>query len=286
MHDYLFSTERLGPVAGALVGGIDLATPFDQQLKDAVNRAFLRHKLLVFKNQNLSEPEQIQFSKQFGSLEIHVISQFNHPLYPEIFRLSNRKDANGNPLGAADGGSYWHSDLSYNECPAKATILHAKEIPDIRADTEFVDMQAAFEALPDNLREKIKDRFAIHAYRSNKSKDKGTSVTLSKTQLAATPEVVHPIVRTHPETGTRSIFSFPGIVQKIKGLTEKEGQPILDALYEHCLQDRFKFSLNWEKGDMAMWDNRCLMHRATTRTLPPDAYRVINRTTVSGDKPY
>ncbi len=286
MRDYPFAIESLGPVTGARIGGLDLARPLGKDMMKAVNRAFLEFKVLVFKDQDLTPAEQLAFSQQFGPLEIHVLSQFNHPDYPEIFRLTNRKDEKGNPIGAADGGSYWHSDMSYKEEPAKATILHAKEIPDVRADTEFVDMEAACAALPVVLRHELDGKTAIHAYRSNRQKEKGTSFTLSKEQLEETPPVRHPILRTHPETGKKSIFAFPGIVQEITDMNKGEADRLLKQVFAHCQQPEFQFSLQWEVGDLAMWDNRCLMHRATTRDLPADAYRMINRTTVSGDRPF
>jgi alpha-ketoglutarate-dependent taurine dioxygenase len=271
---------------GAQIDGIDLSQPLnDNQFKE-LNGAFLTHKLLQFKEQSLSPKQQLKFSRRFGPLEEHVLSQFNDPNFPEIFKLSNRKDAEGKPLGAADGGSYWHSDMSYKAEPAKITILHALEIPDVPADTEFVNMQAAYDDLNFDLKELLANTRGVHAYRSNKKTLKGTSFTLSKEQLDQTPAVEHPVFRTHPETGLKSIFAFPGIVQSLSDVSEKEGQKILELLFDHCDQQKFRLNLAWEVGDVAMWDNRCLMHRATTRDLPADAYRTINRTTVSGDRPY
>ncbi|MEH6402030.1 MAG: TauD/TfdA family dioxygenase [Sneathiella sp.] len=286
MHDYSLELEVKKAGMAAEILNIDLSIPAADRFIKAINRAFQNYKILIFRKQNLSAKQQIAFSQLFGDLEIHVVSQFNHPDFPEIFRLSNRKGENGEALGAADGGSYWHSDLSFQEKPAKITILHALEIPETPANTQFVDMGAAYSDLPKITRTKLDGKFGVHAYRTNKSLENGTQIVLSSNQLNATPPVIHPIFRTHPETGEKSIYAFPGIVQKIEDMPDAEATSELKALFEHCMNKNYRYDHCWEVGDVVLWDNRCLMHRATSRALPADAYRSIHRTTVVGDRPF
>ncbi|OVZ57607.1 taurine catabolism dioxygenase TauD [Pigmentiphaga sp. NML080357] len=274
----------LSPLIGAAIRGVDLGN-LDDATYDRIYQAFLDHQLLVFKDQALSPARQLAFSRRLGPLDIHVLSQYNHPEYPEIFVLSNEVK-NGVPAGIADGGSYWHSDFAFREKPAKATILNAQVIPPEGGNTLFVNMYRAYDDLDDETRSRLEGQRAVHRYRPRRDKtDDGTRVVMDRAQLAQTPDVVHPIVRTHPETGRRALFVHPGMTAEIVGWPEEESRRMLDYLFAHCTQESYQYALQWSPGDVVMWDNRCVMHKATTRDLPAHLKRTILRTTVLGDRP-
>ncbi len=275
----------LSPRFGAAISGVDLARELSQDEFDHIHRLFVDHKLICFRNQSLPAAAQIAFSRRFGPLEVHVLSQYNHPEHPEIFRLSNRV-VDGQPMGIADGGSYWHSDLAFQEYPAKATILNALEIPPEGGDTLFADMEAAYEALSPEWKQRLDGLQAVHRYRRRQTaQEQGTRVELTAEQKAQTPDVIHPLVRTNPDTGRKAIFAHPGMTAEIIGLPAEESDRILNFLFEHTVQPQFRFDFRWSPGDVVMWDNRSTMHSATTRDLPAGQYRSLYRTTVRGERP-
>jgi len=270
---------------GVAISGIDLEQPLDDTEFSRLHEIFVDSKLVCFKNQSLSARGQIEFSRRFGPLEVHLLTQYNHPDHPEIFRLSNRV-VDGKPMGIADGGSYWHSDFAFQEQPAKATILNAQEIPPEGGDTLFVDMEAAYEALPPEWKQRLDGLRAVHRYRRKPATDgQSTSVVLNEAQKAQTPDVVHPLVRTNPDTGRKSIFAHKGMTAEIVGLPIQQSEEILDFLFEHTLRPQFRYDFHWSPGDVVMWDNRSTMHSATTRHLPPGQHRSLYRTTVRGERP-
>ena len=275
----------LSPRFGAAISGVDLARELSQDEFDHIHRLFVDHKLICFRNQSLPAAAQIAFSRRFGPLEVHVLSQYNHPEHPEIFRLSNRV-VDGQPMGIADGGSYWHSDLAFQEYPAKATILNALEIPPEGGDTLFADMEAAYEALSPEWKQRLDGLQAVHRYRRRQTaQEQGTRVELTAEQKAQTPDVIHPLVRTNPDTGRKANFAHPGMTAEIIGLPAEESDRILNFLFEHTVQPQFRFDFRWSPGDVVMWDNRSTMHSATTRDLPAGQYRSLYRTTVRGERP-
>lgn len=277
--------ESLSSVMGAEVRSVDLNRSFSGEEFAAIERVFLDHLLVVFKDQRLTAEKQVEFSARFGQLDIHVLTQYNHPQHPEVFVLSNVV-VDGKPIGIADGGSYWHSDFAFKERPAKATLLNAQEIPAAGGNTLFVNMYAAYEGLSDEWKARLAPLQVIHRYRAfEKKKEQGTRVQLTEEQKKATPDVIHPLVRTHPQTGRKALFVHPGMSAAIVGLPEAESDAILEYLFAHCVQDEYVFTFQWSPGDVVVWDNRCTMHKATTRDLPAHLHRTIYRTTVLGERP-
>lgn len=270
---------------GAEVFDADLEQVGDQEFP-GINELLLAHQLVVFRNQRLSPEGQIALSRRFGPLDIHPLTQYNHPRHPEIFVLSNEV-VDGKPLGITDGGSYWHSDFAFREKPAKVTMLNARKIPSSGGDTLFINMYRTYEDLDEAVKAQIEGLKAIHRYR-RKSNAQGESTTVSMTaeQLAATPDVSHPIARTHPETGRKAIFAHPGITVEIEGLDAEASQTLLAGIFDHCTQEKYQYAYSWQPGDVVMWDNRCVMHKATTRDAALSEPRTIFRTTIMGDKPF
>lgn len=271
---------------GARIEGVDLRRLSEDDAR-AIEHAFVEHHLLSIPGQSLGTDDVVAFSGRFGPLEPHVLSQYHHPDTPLIVVLSNIVEG-GRPLGLADAGTYWHSDVSFKKQPAAATLLYALEVPDEGGDTLFCNLIAAYEALPDATRRRLDGLHAVHnyAYRSNVLADENAiRQRLTPEQLAETPSVTHPAVRTHPVSGRRAIYINPGFTVGFDGLDDAESEALKREVFEHCLQDRFLYRYKWRKGDVLIWDNAALMHSATTRDLPPDKRRLIWRTIIVGDEP-
>ena len=269
---------------GAAVEGVDLSEEIPPALAETLYRLFLDRHVLAIRGQNFGTDRLLALSRLFGpNLERHVLSQFHHPEEPLILVLSNRV-VNGKPLGPRDGGSHWHSDNSYKPEPARATLLYAVEVPDEGGDTLFCNMTAAYEELPADLKARVEGRTATHdyGYRDDLARREGRLALLTPAQRAATPPVQHPVVRTHPETGRKALYVSPGVTRCIDGLEAAESEALKQALFAHCLQERYRLRYRWRAGDVVIWDNPAVMHSANTKDLPADKLRTMWRTIVSG----
>ena len=277
--------DRLSDAAGAEVVGLDLSKPLTDEAHNAVHQAFLDHCLIVLRDQHLTPEQHIAFSRRFGSLTTHVLDQFLLPRHPEILRISNKKSANGENIGLADAGRYWHSDLSYAEQPSLGSMLYALEIPPPGkgGDTLFANMYKAYEALPADKRAYL-DGLNASFLISRKRFSNDDRIKLNDDQADQTPGVVHPVVRTHPETGRKALYVNPGHTDSIVGLTPDESRALLDELHAHTTQPQFVYRHKWRPHDLVFWDNRCLMHIADP---PQPGYdRHMHRTTIEGERPF
>ncbi|NKB57442.1 MAG: TauD/TfdA family dioxygenase [Alphaproteobacteria bacterium] len=282
------TATRIGGSFVADVTDIDVARNLDTAW-DAIHAAYLEHKILAFHGQQLTAKQFHDFGERFGVIEPHTVAMYHHEEFPGITVLSNRVEM-GRPKGIRDAGSHWHSDYSYKEIPANVTMLYALEIPNGGGDTMFTDLAAAYKAFPEAMKRRLDGLKALHHYRHTKDRDhpEGRWRLLSEVEQEATPEVVHPVVRTHPETGEKSIFAFPGItsgIQHILGMNLAESKELLAEIYAHCTDRRFRFTHKWQVGDLLLWDNRCTMHHATTDILPADQFRTIYRINTRGTRP-
>lgn len=200
--------------------------------------------------------------------------------------LSNDKKPNGDAVGIEDAGRYWHSDLSYLEKPSMASLLYAIEVPPSRGDTMFASQYAAFDALSDDRKEELSKLRAVHHFGSRWNKETGKAGVrpkMSAEELAKTPPVDHPIVRTHPETGKKTIY-VGGFCTGVVGMEEEEGAAFVDELSDYASSEPFRYLHQWNAGDLVMWDNRCAMHCASD--YDPQYRRHMNRTTLKGDAPF
>jgi taurine dioxygenase len=271
---------RIHPIQaglGARIEGIDIASGLAEDDFEGIRQAFVRDHVVSIPGQRLGADDLVRFSRRFGDLEPHLLTQFHHPDQPEVLMLSTVVE-DGRPLGfATPPDPMFHSDLSYRPRPTRATILYALEVPEQGGDTLFCDTVAAYEALPESIRTAIAGLHAVHnyAYRYGER--------LSPDELARTEDVVHPVVRTIPETGRRAIFVNPSFTGRIEGLPEPASRKLLDQLFAHCLEPRFGLCYRWHAGDLVMWDNAATMHSATA--LPAGARRTLMRTTVVGEAP-
>lgn len=281
-----FSIRPLAAVTGAEIIGIDLSRELTTADFTQVHRAHLDHHLLVFRDQRITPQQHVDFSRRFGRLMIHVLHQFHLPGHPEILIVSNIVE-DGKPIGLGDAGKYWHSDISYKELPSLGSLLHAQELPAQGGDTLFADMHVAYDTLPAALREAIEGKRAVHSYLAKYGqlqKEGSWRPNLSAQQVAQVQEVVHPVVRTHPETGRRALFVSEGFTTHIEGLPEDESRQILDELFAHSIRPEHIYRHQWQPHDLVFWDNRSLIHLAGG--TPDHLRRKLYRTTIEGDVPF
>lgn len=272
------AVNRLSPALGAELIGADLSRAMDDALFDSVRKSWLdANGVLIFRDQDLSPEDHIVFSRRFGPLERHVLETYLLPGYPEIYRVSNKVE-DGVPQGRAKAGTYWHSDLSYMDPPAMASLLYGIEIPSIGGDTLFCSLYAAYDALSPGMKKLLGGLTAIHDF-AYASRGVFKSEKASRAQLDATPAVEHQIVRTHPETGRKVLFVNPGFTSHIVGLPAPEGRAILDFLFTHMARPEFLYRHRWAERDLVMWDNRCTMHYAIA-DYDGIGDRYMHRTTV------
>ncbi|OZI41655.1 TauD/TfdA dioxygenase family protein [Bordetella genomosp. 4] len=281
-----FEVRPLPGGIGAEIVGIDLGQTLNASDFARVHRAHLDHHVVVFRDQRITPQQHIDFSRRFGKLMIHVLHQFHLPGHPEILIVSNIVE-DGKPVGLGDAGKYWHSDISYKPLPSLGSLLHAQELPSEGGDTLFADMHVAYDTLPAHLRDAIEGRQAVHSYLAKygqMQKEANWRPTLSPEQLAQVKEVVHPVVRTHPETGRKALFVSEGFTTRIEGLPEDESQQILAELFAHSIKPEHIYRHQWREHDLVFWDNRSLIHLAAG--TPAHLRRKLYRTTIEGDTPF
>ena len=281
-----FEVRPLPGGIGAEIVGIDLGQTLNASDFARVHRAHLDHHVVVFRDQRITPQQHIDFSRRFGKLMIHVLHQFHLPGHPEILIVSNIVE-DGKPVGLGDAGKYWHSDISYKPLPSLGSLLHAQELPSEGGDTLFADMHVAYDTLPAHLRDAIEGRQAVHSYLAKygqMQKEANWRPTLSPEQLAQVKEVVHPVVRTHPETGRKALFVSEGFTTRIEGLPEDESQQLLAELFAHSIKPEHIYRHQWREHDLVFWDNRSLIHLAAG--TPAHLRRKLYRTTIEGDTPF
>lgn len=281
-----FEVRPFNGAVGAEIIGLDLALPINDQDFARLHRAHLEHHVVVFRDQHITPQQQIAFSRRFGVLQIHVLKQFLLSGHPEILIVSNIIE-NGQSIGLGDAGKFWHSDLSYKELPSLGSMLYAQELPSEGGDTLFADMHKAWDTLPQALRTAVEGRSAAHSYTARYSETRfegNWRPTLTPEQLAEVTEVVHPIVRTHPENARKALFVSEGFTTRIVGLPEDESRQLLAQLYAHSVQPEHIYRHAWQPGDLVFWDNRSLIHLAAG--CPSHLRRKLYRTTIQGDAPY
>lgn len=280
-----FDVRPLAAALGAEVLGLDLSLPLNDADVARIYGAYLDHGLLIFRDQRITPEQHIDFSRRFGPLQIHVLKQYLLADHPEVFIISNIVE-NGEPIGLADAGKFWHSDLSYVELPSLGAMLLAQELPEEGGDTLFASQQLAYETLPTELRQVIDGKRAAHSYTTRYADEVFKGVrrpTLTEAQLAEVKPVVHPVVRTHPETGRKGLFVNENFTTHILDLPEDESKQVLAELYAHSIKPEFIYRHQWQPNDLLFWDNRALIHLATG--CPSHLRRRMHRTTIQGDVP-
>lgn len=290
-HTGGFRIDSVSPVGAGEVVGLDCAAPLDSQALRAIEDAFAAHPILVFREQQLDARTQVAFTRQFGELEVSDRSNYSHPQAAEVLVLSNEIGPDGKPVGVVDAGDFFHSDMQFSEEPVTSTILHTIKNPSRGGDTEFCNMYLVHDALPAALRKRLEGRYGVH----HPSKLRNPRVTVSsgrpdaKDYYASTesrvPDMKQPIVRTHPVTGRQSLYVSPRFTLFVDEMAPTESDALLDAIFDLMKEPRFQYRHKWRDGDIVMWDNRCLNHRATGGYVLPDVRR-MHRTQVRGGRAF
>lgn len=288
-HHISAQNFEVNAIPGSFVAeviGLDLSKPISEEDFNVIHRAHLKHHVLVFKNQEITPAQQVEFSARFGELQYHVLKQFALPSQPEVLIVSNIRE-NGAPIGLGDAGHFWHSDLSYIERPSLGSFLYAQILPSEGGDTLFADQHQAYEDLSTDLKRKISILKAEHSYTTKYEELRSKSPwrpELTEEQLQLVKPVVHPVVRTHPESGRKGLFVSEHFTPRIVGLPEAESRELLDLLFAHSTQEKYIYRHKWQKGDLVFWDNRSVIHLAAG--TPDHLPRRLHRTTIDGDRPF
>ncbi|HEX2115630.1 MAG TPA: TauD/TfdA family dioxygenase [Alphaproteobacteria bacterium] len=272
--------SKLSEGFGIALRGVDLSQPLDDRTFREIEQAFFDGQVLAIKEQRLAPAQFVAFARRFGKPEPHVIDQFHLPGHPDILILSNRVE-NGKPLGLADAGTYFHTDYSYLDVPARVTMLHALEMPREGGNTLFANMYAAYEDLPEAMKRRIEDLVVLHHYgnRDDLNEDSRTAASrLTGGQKDKMNWVRHRLVRTHYGTGRKALYAVSGSSFGIEGMPDDEAVALLDELKHHALQEKYRYSHRYEVGDVVLWDDLATLHSATL--TDPAQPRTLWRITV------
>ena len=256
---------------------VDLSRDFDFA---ALEQAFFDHQVLILRGQKLSPHQFHAFARRFGPPEPHVIDQFHYPGLPDILILSNVvKD--GKPTGLADAGTYFHTDYSYLEMPARATTLYSVTVPRVGGDTLFADQYAAYDDLSAAMKKRLDGLIALHHYGNRNNLDEQTRTVasvLSEDQKRKVTWVRHPIARRHPVTGRTALYAVSGTSFRIEGMPDDEAVDLLEELRAHATQPKYHYQMKYGVGDVVVWDNASLLHSATL--IDPNDARTLWRITI------
>jgi taurine dioxygenase len=284
-QDRATTALTLRPLPGGL--GAEVLAPavaaVDATTFPAIYAAFLAHQLLLFRDQVLPPGDQVAFARRFGEVQVHVMNQYHAAAYPELYTLSNL-DADGRPSGQhPDRGTMaWHTDGSWQRVTGQATMLYAEQIPSTGGGTQFADMYWAYEALDRDEQARLARLRAVHNLNFSRNRRHGEA-PMTEAQRNAVPPVDHPIVRTHPETGRKCLF-LGDHAESIQGMAYDAGRALVDELNARIVATARVYVHRWRPGDVMVWDNRCLLHKAESYDTAREP-RVIRRCTVLGDVP-
>jgi taurine dioxygenase len=269
----------LGQSFAREVVGLRLWEPQDDRTINEIRAVWSDHPVLVFRRQALSEDELADFSARFGPIERTVRTDWASPVRPEVTLISNLKDAQARPIGGlGDGELQWHSDQSYMMQPATGAMLYAVELPPAGGRTYWVDLAAAYTALPDRLKHAIGGRDGVFSYVKRLAGYQGADRVISEEAQRRTPPVLHPLVHTHPVTGKKALYLDSTTTIGVEGMDEGSGQALLDHIYEAATRPEFVYRHDWQVGDALLWDNGFTMHRR--EPFDPAARRLMKRTTM------
>lgn len=276
-----FETTRLSPALGGEVRGLDLSCPLDAETVAALRATWLEHAVLVFRDQRLDVAAQARFANYFGPASHTQAPDRRSRKYNadrRVLLITNIRE-DGEPIGALpDGELQFHSDSAFLERPLTATVLYAVEIPDRGGETLFADARKAFESLDPALKRRLEGRSAFNVY------DYSTQVKSGTLDRAGLPQAVHPVIRTHPETGAKAVYVNRLMTEEILDMPPGESAAVLARLFEAVERPDFVYEHVWRKGDLIIWDNRCAQH--ARRDFPGDQTRLMRRIGIAGDAPF
>jgi taurine dioxygenase len=272
-----------GAALGAEVRGVDLSQPLGDNAFAVIERAYDEHGVIFFRDQHITPPQQVAFTRRFGEIEFNIFGErWSVPGCPEIVVVSNVTEDN-KPIGVRRAGENWHSDMCYTPRPPRGTMLYAHEIPDLfglsLGDTEFASAAAAWDALPETMKRFLGGRRATFDFVGRKR-----TLTPAQTEIDRNPPVTHPVVRTHPRTGRKCLYVMRDDCTAIEGMEADEAQALIAALADHIVKPAFIYRHQWRPGDLLMWDNCTVQHRAIQDYELPRR-RLMHRTTMGGSVP-
>lgn len=272
-----FRTRRLSPALGAEIIGVDLSEPVSDFLFPRILDAWHQSLVILFRDQHLTEDEQVRFAGRFGPISMSTRGHFQAD-NPAIMLISNIRE-DGKQIGALpDGEMHFHTDQCHQERPAMATMLYSIEVPSVGGNTLFANAYTAYETLPAAIKQKIEGRKALNAY------DYDAAATIRGTRpREGVPAYWHPIVRTHPATGRKALFVNRLMTVAIEGLSDDEGGELLNTLFDHQEQRTFVYEHVWRPNDVLIWDNRCTLHARTD--FGDKERRLMRRVAIKGEKP-
>ena len=265
------------PTIGAEIQGLDLRQHIDATAKAWVAEQLVQHKVIFFRDQQISAQQHLEFARQFGQLETHPVNPKDG--FPELLVLHN--DSDRPPADTA----IWHSDVTWRPQPSLGSILIARKVPEVGGDTLFANMEAAYAGLDDSIKAQIDGCNAIHRFEPMRRyllESGADAEQLAKFEKKY-PDVTHPIVRTHPVTGRKSIYVNALFTVGIEGMTDAQAQPLLDKLFATATRPEYQCRFQWRESSIAFWDNRAAQHYATADYYPHE--RLMERATIEGDTP-
>ena len=276
--DLPFHVKRLSPSIGGEIHGVDLSKPLGSELKELIYEALLVYKVIFFRDQNISTEEHIKFSKNFGELEIHPFAPKKED-FPEVLVITHNENSKGRE-------NTWHSDVTWRKEPSLGSVLRMIQKPAHGGDTLFADMYAAYDGLPDHVKEKLDGAIAVHDFANfrNRLIKEGKSAEEIQAFNEEYPMPEHPVIRTHPDTQKKVIYVNAAFTQYIKDWEEKDSKEMLTYLYSRASVPEYQCRFAWEENSIAFWDNRACQHYANSDYWPN--IRKVERVTIIGDRPY
>jgi len=273
MRNYRLEVQPIAGSMGAEIFGVDLAEDLGDETFEDIHQAILAHGAIFFRDQDITPTQQMTFARRWGEVHLHP----HMPCldgHPGIIEIVKKEDDT-----VAFGGN-WHTDQMFTDTPARYTMLYAKRVPQAGGDTMYANLYQAYDALSDGMKDMIAGLRTINQY--DKKKKRPAAMTPTELDVPA-PEVEHPLVRVHPETGQKALYiSYEGITRRIAGMTEEESRPILSYLLNHATRQEFTCRFRWQVGSLALWDNRRALH------FPINDYnghrRVMHRITIRGER--
>lgn len=272
-----FTVERLSPTIGAELSGIDLSQALPDSTIAEIYQALLDYKVIFFRDQNITSQQHLAFGRRFGALEVHPFAA-QDPEFPELLRITHNKENKGQE-------NLWHSDVTWRAEPSLGSILRAHEIPDVGGDTLFADMGQAYDDLSETLKEQLDGLTAIHdavGFRQ-RMREKGASEDEVNAMRERYPAQEHPVIRTHPNTGRKTLYVNRAFTQSIVGMSAEDSKAMLDQLYRTAAVPEYQCRFKWQSNSIAFWDNRACQHYAVSDYWPQ--VRSVERVTIIGDRP-
>ena len=273
--------RKLSYAMGAEVCDVDVAQPLSEAFFGEIYQAFLDHGILLFRNQQITREQHIDFSRRFGELDRHdALPRDRHPDYPEILLVTNEPKPDGSPSDSRYTGRQWHSDMSFTPVPSLGSLLRGITIPEVGGDTVFANMYLAYETLSDGMKKLIADLHGIQLAGTRKIANEQTGIPRAQEQKKINPPIAQPVARVHPDTGRKALY-LGDKVKRFDGMTQEESKPIIDYLNRHATRFEFIYRHQWHANDIIAWDNRCTMHLALG-DFDETQRRHMERTTVLG----